>query len=52
MSWDAYVENLKQRGLTHGAIYGPPKDGNGAWFVASDKSNVRTPLDITKWACH
>jgi len=40
MSWDAYVDALKQRGMVHGAIYGPPRDGNGAWFVASDKSGI------------
>ena len=52
MSWDGYVQALIDRKLVHGAIYGPPRDGSGAWFVASDGSNVRNPLDTTKWACH
>jgi len=40
MSWDGYVQALIDRKLVHGAIYGPPKDGSGAWFVASDGSNI------------
>ena len=37
MSWDAYVDSLKQRGMVHGAICGL----DGSWFVASDGSKVR-----------
>lgn len=36
MSWDAYVDGLKQRGMIHGAICGI----NGDWFVASEESNI------------
>ena len=37
MSWDAYVDSLKQRGMGAGAICGL----DGSWFVASDGSKVR-----------
>ena len=37
MSWDAYVDSLKQRGMVHGAICGL----DGSWFVASEGSKVR-----------
>ena len=47
MSWDAYVDSLKQRGMTHGAICGL----DGSWFVASDGSKVRKLLILSKWAC-
>ena len=40
MSWDAYVDSLKQRGMIHGAICGL----DGSWFVASDGSKVRNYL--------
>jgi len=36
MSWDAYVDSLKQRGMVHGAICGT----DGSWFVASDGSKI------------
>jgi len=36
MSWEAYVESLKQRGMVHGAICGI----NGDWFVPSEGSNI------------
>ena len=36
MSWDAYVDSLKQRGMIHGAICGL----DGSWFVASEGSKV------------
>ena len=47
MSWDAYVDSLKQRGMIHGAICGL----DGSWFVASDGSKVRKLLILSKWAC-
>ena len=47
MSWDAYVDSLKQRGMIHGAICGL----DGSWFVASDGSKVRSSLIFSKWAC-
>jgi len=36
MSWDAYVDSLKQRGMVHGAICGL----DGSWFVASEGSKI------------
>jgi len=36
MSWDAYVDSLKQRGMVAGAICGL----DGSWFVASDGSKI------------
>merc|ERR1711936_1341756 len=36
MSWDAYVDSLKQRGMVGGAICGL----DGSWFVASDGSKI------------
>lgn len=36
MSWDAYVDSLKQRGMVGGAICGL----DGSWFVASDGSRI------------
>lgn len=36
MSWDAYVDSLKQRGMIHGAICGI----DGSWFVASEGSGI------------
>ena len=40
MSWDAYVDSLKQRGMVGGAICGL----DGSWFVASDGSKVRNSI--------
>lgn len=36
MTWDAYVDSLKQRGMAHGAICGI----QGDWFVASEGSGI------------
>ena len=36
MSWDAYVDSLKQRGMVGGAICGL----DGSWFVASEGSQI------------
>ena len=36
MSWDAYVDNLKKRGMVSGAICGL----DGSWFVASEGSQI------------
>ena len=44
MSWDAYVDSLKQRGMVGGAICGL----DGSWFVASDGSKVRNPI-LSRW---
>ena len=46
MSWDAYVDSLKQRGMVGGAICGL----DGSWFVASDGSKVRNPI-CYRWVC-
>ena len=46
MSWDAYVDSLKQRGMVGGAICGL----DGSWFVASDGSKVRNPI-WSRWVC-
>ena len=46
MSWDAYVDSLKQRGMVGGAICGL----DGSWFVASDGSKVRHPI-CYRWVC-
>ena len=46
MSWDAYVDSLKQRGMVGGAICGL----DGSWFVASDGSKVRD-LIWSRWVC-
>ena len=36
MSWNAYVDSLRQRGMVGGAICGL----DGSWFVASDGSQI------------
>ena len=46
MSWDAYVDSLKQRGMVGGAICGL----DGSWFVASDGSKVRNSI-CSWWVC-
>ena len=46
MSWDAYVDSLKQRGMVGGAICGL----DGSWFVASDGSKVRNSI-WSSWVC-
>ena len=46
MSWDAYVDSLKQRGMVGGAICGL----DGSWFVASDGSKVRNSIG-SSWVC-